>query len=265
MFICATPTHGATLINTNAVLFPDTTYEEKDHELRSLEKVLPYAHRASGTVFILVFYHSRRDFRDPRRLAELDRILTLLAKDSLVTIHRLDDVAGAFPEQLASCNIAGLNLLQMREAEHIAKLTSKPLCWIADRTTHSCPLDEMEEMALDRYFGGDYQHASMLAREVIRMYARAQQLGRFCFACVLGALAFAIARRGHLPTRRWVHAASTFAPFVCALLVVAVILTAPLMGTLSHRRIADLDILGAMVAVAFLVGGFTQLARGQRS
>ncbi len=261
----ATPTHGATLINTNAVLFPDTNYEESGHELPSLEKVLPYARCANGTVFVLVFYHSRRDFANPGRFAELDRLLTLLTRDSLVTIDQLDDVAKSFPEQLSAYNIAGLNLLQMQEAEHTAKLTSMPLCWIAGRIGQQCPMDSTREMALDRYYRGDYQHVSTLAREVIRMYERQQQLGRFCFAFVLGVIAFAIARRKDFPKTGRVSAAARIAPFVCALLAIVVIVAVTITGVFSHSRAADLIILGSMVAVAFLLGGFAQLARRQRS
>jgi len=259
------PTDNATLINTNAVIFPDPNYAESDHELPTLERMLPYARRTHGTVFLLAFYHSRRDFLDPKRLAELDRILTILTRDSLVTIRLLDEVAKEFPEQLSSCNIAGLNLLQMRQAEHISRLTNTPLRWIAGRVGYSCPMDSIEPMALDSYYSGDYQQASTLAREVIRLYQRQQQWGRFCIAFVLGALAVAIARRKPLSSTGPVNTAARMAPFVCALVAVIVVVTTTIAGTFSQTRTPDLIVLGSMVATAFLLGGFAQLAREQRS
>jgi hypothetical protein len=126
-------------------------------------------------------------------------------------------------------------------------------------------MDSTREMALDRYYRGDYQHVSTLAREVIRMYERQQQLGRFCFAFVLGVIAFAIARRKDFPKTGRVGAAARIAPFVCALLTIVVIVAVTITGVFSHSRAADLIILGSMVAVAFLLGGFAQLARRQRS
>ena len=254
----APPLPGVAFLNTNAVLFPDTNYEESGHELPSLNVLLPYAHQTTGPCFLLVFYHSRADFATPARFEELDQLLSLLRHDSLVTILPLDEIARSYPAQLTIYNIAGLNLIQSDEARHYAKLFSTPLCWVARTLGRECPMDSLKERALERYFSGNYREVNVLTAEIVRACELHTRLGRLAVALLLGVLVIIFMRSRRRRGAGQPSAAARIAPFACAGVVVTTFGILVALHAFSPSRTEDLTVLIGMTVIAFLISGFAR-------
>ena len=252
----APPLPGVTFLNTNAVLFPDTNYEESGHELPSLDVLLPYAHHTTGPCFLLVFYHSRADFATPARFEELDRLLSKLKRDSLVTILPLEEIARSYPGQLSIYNIAGLNLIQSEEARHYSKFYSTPLCWVARTLGRECPMDSLKERGLERYFSGNYREVNVLTAEIVRVCELLTRVGRLAVALLLGGLVVMIIRSRRRRVAGRPSAAARMAPFACAGLVAITFASLVVLHVFSPSRTEDLTVLIGMAVIALLISGF---------
>ena len=261
----APPTPGMMMLNTNTVLFPDTNYDEAGHELPSLRVVLPYAHQTRSTCFLLVFYHSRADFNAPGRFGALDSMLTFLGRDSLVNIVSFEDLAHLYGTELATYNIAGLNLVEIDDAKHSAALMSAAFSWIARKFGRTDNMDSLKYRALERYYTGDYTAVHALAGEAIGMCEQQMRIGRGILAVVLGALAFLIARRNAPRTARRYGSIVRNAPFALVAVILATLVTIRVTHSFSPTRTQDLFVLGAMVAFALLIGAFARNAREKQT
>ncbi len=261
----APPMPGMLMLNTNTVLFPDTNYDEAGHELPALRVVLPYAHRTQGTCFLLVFYHSRADFNAPSRFVALDSMLTLLGHDSLVTIVPFDELGRMYGPALATYNIAGLNLLQIDDAKHYAALMSATFSWIGGKLGRTNSMDSLKYRALERYYTGDYTAVNALAGEAVGMYEQQTRVGRGVLAVLLGALVFLIARRNDPRAAGRYGMIIRNVPFALVAVICFTLIVIRLTHSFSPTRTEDLFVLGAMGALALLIGGLARNAREKQT
>jgi hypothetical protein len=251
-----TPTDGVVLVNTNAVLFHDPGYAESAHGLPSLAELLPYARSTTDTVFLLVFYHSRRDFETPGRLAELDSLLASIVHDTLITVLGIDAIARQHPAQLADHNAAGLVLLQVDEADDALKLIRMPFGWFFHLTGTDTDINTVRQHAVESYRRGEYLRANAYGGDAIRRMEHQRMWGRLFVAIVLGILVFSIIRvaRGRLsgPFQRVL----CMGPLICGFGIGIALVGLHLVHIISPVRTSDVTVLGSMAALALLIGGF---------
>jgi hypothetical protein len=251
-----TPTDGVVLVNTNAVLFHDPGYAESTHGLLSLAELLPEARSTTDTVFLLVFYHSRRDFEKPGRLAELDSLLASIVHDTLITVLGIDAMAQQHPAQLADHNAAGLVLLQIDEADDALKLIRMPFGWFYHLTGTDTNINAAREHAVESYRRGEYLRANARGGDAIRGMERQRMWGRLAIAVVLAILMYSCIRIARGRQSASFKAVLCIGPLICGFGICIALVGLHLVHVISLVRTSDVTVLGSMVAIALLIGGF---------
>jgi hypothetical protein len=177
-----------TFVNTNAVLFPKANYMGEGTGLPSFEDVLSHAKKCQGTTFIIAFYHSNNDFRTSEDYSHLHKLLTNITNDPLIEISSIGEIAEKYKDLLPAYNLAGLNIKQAAKSRHRAKpyilLYGKFLNIIGKDPG----IDVLYDDAFRKYWSGNYQHANILAHEIVERCDRYIIFGRIIAILSSGAV-----------------------------------------------------------------------------
>jgi hypothetical protein len=151
------PVKGVTFVNTNAILFSKANPIDEGRGLPTVEDVLTHAKKCMGTTFIIAFYHSRNDFKNPKDYSYLIRLLNNIANDPLIEISSIGEIAEKYKDLLPAYNQAGLNLKQAAMSQDRAKpylLISKRIQKIIGKDVG---IDIFYNDAFYAYWSGNYK------------------------------------------------------------------------------------------------------------
>ena len=182
------PAEGMTFVNTNAVLFPKANPMGEGTGLPTFEDVLAHAKNSKGTTFIIVFYHSRYDFKRPENYSYLIRLLKNITNDPLIEISSIGEIAEKYKDLLPAYNQAGLNIKQAARSQNKAKPSVLLYRKFQDIVGKDFGIDLLYNDAFRAYWSGNYKHASMLANKIIKRCDRYIVFGRIIAILSSGAV-----------------------------------------------------------------------------
>jgi peptidoglycan/xylan/chitin deacetylase (PgdA/CDA1 family) len=187
-YVGAEPVAGVRQVNTNSVLFAQET------GLPEPETLLSSMDGARGTVFLVIFYHSRVDFPDSSAFARLDSLLRRLRSDSTVHFSSLGEIAAEGGMPLQAYTGAGSALRRAGQALDRARPYLAAARATLGRLGADLPQDSVILPAYRRYWAGDYQGAAASAQTAALGADRFRLGGRLAIAVIVGILALLLHR-----------------------------------------------------------------------
>lgn len=253
-YMGADPNRNIRFVNTNAVLFSKGNPIGEGRGLPHIETVLKAARNAKGPTFIIVFYHSRSDFRSPTAYSYLDNLLSDLKNDPTIDISSTGDIAKKYTNLLPVVNQAGMNIKEAKRASYRAKLLLV-IRQLSNFIGVETWLDETFDKAFVAYWSGDYKYASKLAIEIIGRCDNYIGFLRIMSALNSGALLLIF-----LSVMKYRKLECSFRHYryfvaVCSLPVIAIGVYLNVFRPVSAQSVTEFNIVGAL-----FVGGLVALS-----
>lgn len=172
-------------VNSNSVLFkPRKHYYSKEYDIPVFEEVIRQAEKGVGTIFLVVIYHSRTDFRKEADFRYLENLLESLQSIPNIEFSTIGEIAKKYHEGLKTLNQAGLNIKESKYAIHFAKpyliFLRKGLQIVGLSTS----IDKLYDEAFVQYFKGQYSTVGKLCEMVVKKSKRLVNIGRIIIGFV---------------------------------------------------------------------------------
>jgi peptidoglycan/xylan/chitin deacetylase (PgdA/CDA1 family) len=151
-------------VNSNASLFPT-----KYGGIPDAKTIYNKISNTNGTAFLIIFYHSRTDFKIQADFQKLDRFLDTITHDPLVVVSTIGEIPEKFKKELAAYNLANTHLYSALRMAHLAKpyfaFAIRSYFLINDGAIVQSKIDE----ALSNYWRGNYKQSANLSADVMQI------------------------------------------------------------------------------------------------
>lgn len=236
--------NGVSFVNTNAILFPKRygSYGKNKSELKHLGHILNYALNSDRLSFIIVFYHSRKDFNSTNDYHNLDSLLQEIKSDKRIEIMSITKIADLYKDYLFAFNQAGFNIKQAKKAIHSAKpytIITEYLYQIFQTNSLQNSLNNVFE----QYWGGLYREASLKSINIIKKCNSIIFFGRLIFIFLANCLFLLI----HFTLKKYYPRRLGFITIVILLIFFITPSILFLFDTLSKIRIQEFYILSILI------------------
>lgn len=177
------PIEDLTFVNSNATLFDDFQYNIvlSLRKIPRLETILEFAKNTNGTVFIIVFYHSRTDFGQIENFHYLDSFLKKVTQNPTIEISTIKQIATNYHRLLPAYNAAGLQIKKIHHALNVAKPYVLIGNMVQNLFNQTLEVEKLYNLAIDNYWTGNYKKSETSASNVIKKCNSYITYGRLTF------------------------------------------------------------------------------------